>query len=153
MKYRKEWKQLAKWRNEIISLTRKKPALRAEALADIHARRVALQQAEQYARKERRARRQRIPKQRRGEAWKAWYLRYLRSPHWLDLRAAALDQAGHQCQHCGRKSMLEVHHKTYKRLRQELLADLEVLCGPCHDHAHGRDQYDEITREFRAIIG
>lgn len=152
-RYRKERRQLDKWRNEIMSLTRKNPVARQAAMADIHARRVALHQAEQQARRERLARRRRIPKQRRGETWKAWYLRYLRSPHWLDLRAQALQQAGNQCQHCGRKTILEVHHKTYKRLRQELLEDLEVLCGPCHAHAHGRDTDDPISREYRAIMG
>jgi 5-methylcytosine-specific restriction endonuclease McrA len=152
-RYRKERRQLDKWRNEIMSLTKRNPVTRQAALADIYARQVALQQAEQQARRERLANRRRIPRQKRGETWKAWYLRYLRSPHWLDLRALALREAGHRCQHCGRTQMLEVHHKTYKRLRQELLTDLEVLCAPCHDYAHGKDTDDPISREFRAMFG
>jgi hypothetical protein len=61
---------------------------------------------------------------------------YLRSDHWRETRAAALERAEHKCQVCAATKRLDVHHNTYERLGQERPADLVVLCRTCHDRHH-----------------
>lgn len=92
----------------------------------------------------------RYPKRRKGEPWGEWYQRYLRSPHWQDLRAAKLAEAGGQCERCKASERLQVHHLTYKRLRQELPGDLQVLCDQCHNDAHGHQT--TLDAEFVAMF-
>ncbi len=61
------------------------------------------------------------------------YAEYLASPHWLETRAAAIARAGGRCALCPREGVpLEVHHRSYERLGEELPEDLTVLCGLCH---------------------
>lgn len=92
----------------------------------------------------------RYPKQRKGESWHDWYQRYLMSPHWLDLRRAKMAETGDRCEQCLATRDLQVHHLTYKRLRQETLADLRVLCRDCHNDAHGHQT--TLDTEFRAMF-
>jgi 5-methylcytosine-specific restriction endonuclease McrA len=84
---------------------------------------------------------------RLGELRTMVYRDYLRSPEWRRTRAAALHRAGNACSlditHTGD---LEVHHRTYERLGEELASDLIVLCRDCHrlHHAeHGRPRRAE----------
>ncbi len=64
------------------------------------------------------------------------YAEYLQTPHWKETRAAAIARARGRCAVCGRGDRpLEVHHRTYERLGEELPEDLVVLCGGpqgCH---------------------
>lgn len=64
------------------------------------------------------------------------YAEYLASPHWTAKRLEALMHYGHACQLCGIPRNLDVHHVTYKRRGAELLADLRILCRPCHYSIH-----------------
>jgi len=57
---------------------------------------------------------------------------YLLTPHWSVLSTQVKNRAGWQCESCQRGSLLTTHHKTYARLGQELLSDLECLCRECH---------------------
>jgi len=64
------------------------------------------------------------------------YYAYLKSREWQFKRQTALDRAGYRCQVCNRSSTdvtLEVHHRTYERLGDELPDDLTVLCRDCHE--------------------
>lgn len=69
------------------------------------------------------------------------YESYLRTRRWREFRAQALERAHGTCEHCGisesthRLLVLDVHHKTYKRLGREAPGDVEVLCRPCHESA------------------
>jgi hypothetical protein len=66
------------------------------------------------------------------------YRDYLRTPEWRRTRAAALHRAGHACSlDVTHASDLEVHHRTYERLGEELAGDLVVLCRDCHRIHHG----------------
>jgi 5-methylcytosine-specific restriction endonuclease McrA len=78
------------------------------------------------------------------------YEKYLAGPHWQELRKVKLEQQraklGYNCcEECGArpaptpKTALNVHHRTYERLGEELLEDLSIICRPCHDKEHGRD--------------
>ncbi len=60
------------------------------------------------------------------------YSEYLQSSEWQEKRKKALRFAGFKCQLCNSSEKLNVHHRTYERLGQELLGDLITLCNDCH---------------------
>ncbi len=65
------------------------------------------------------------------------YKEYLQTPYWKRRREDKLRAAGHRCQLCNRGSVpLNVHHRTYERLGEELDEDLTVLCRECHHTFH-----------------
>lgn len=70
------------------------------------------------------------------------YREYLRTPEWKRARAAAILRAGGRCSlDVTHSDGLEVHHRTYERLGEELASDLVVLCRACHrihHREHGR---------------
>jgi 5-methylcytosine-specific restriction endonuclease McrA len=68
------------------------------------------------------------------------YREYLRTPEWRKTRAAALLRSGHSCAvDVTHTKDLEVHHRTYERLGEELETDLLVLCRDCHRSHHQRN--------------
>lgn len=69
----------------------------------------------------------------------AEYEIYLKSPQWFAKRDQALKHHGAVCDKCGKKSDLQVHHKTYARLGKEKMEDLQILCRPCHNEVHESD--------------
>ena len=79
------------------------------------------------------------------------YPEYLRTPEWKETRVAALVRAGHSCAlDVSHTERLEVHHRTYDRLGEELESDLIVLCHECHRRHHaatGRPRRDARPRE------
>lgn len=64
------------------------------------------------------------------------YHDYLRSPEWQIRRQWMLALAHNACQFCNATDRLQVHHRTYERLGEELPADLTVLCDDCHARHH-----------------
>jgi hypothetical protein len=64
------------------------------------------------------------------------YNAYLKSPQWAERSRAALSRAENRCQLCYSGEALNVHHRTYVRLRCERPADLTVLCRDCHVRHH-----------------
>ncbi len=70
---------------------------------------------------------------------RAEYKRYMRSDAWAAIRDVKLACAAHKCERCGKRARLDVHHLTYDRFGgDERMTDLQVLCRPCHNKAHGR---------------
>lgn len=77
-----------------------------------------------------------------------WYKDYLRSEHWQRTRILRLLQAdldeewdAVKCEHelCGLyvpMLAINVHHRTYERLGNERMEDLQVLCRSCHGVIH-----------------
>ncbi len=64
---------------------------------------------------------------------------YLQSPEWFRLRQSVFIRNNSECQSCGSKNNLEVHHITYARLGNENPNDLITLCGGengCHGKLH-----------------
>ncbi len=56
-----------------------------------------------------------------------------------DLRRTVLQCASGHCEDCGerlRQGWTHIHHETYERYGKENLADLLVLCVPCHAKRH-----------------
>lgn len=67
------------------------------------------------------------------------YREYLQSEHWQWVREWAKKRALYRCQLCnvsGDEVVLDVHHRSYKRLWHEHPMDLIVLCRDCHDLFH-----------------
>lgn len=60
------------------------------------------------------------------------YEEYLDSPEWKEKQQAVLERDGHRCVACNRPDQLEIHHRTYERIGNELLSDLTTLCRACH---------------------
>lgn len=78
------------------------------------------------------------------------YAEYLRSNEWWQKRWVMYyargerdDLGRYRCEHCGgyfHKCRTEVHHKTYERVGNEELDDLEILCESCHGKHHGIEE-------------
>jgi len=65
-----------------------------------------------------------------------FYRYYLQSEAWQNKRRKVLFRDGRQCQHCGSRDELEIHHLHYRNLGHEKLADLMTLCKTCHQQIH-----------------
>ncbi|MCP3471370.1 HNH endonuclease [Bradyrhizobium sp. CCGUVB1N3] len=76
------------------------------------------------------------------------YADYLTSPEWRAKADAVLAREDGNCQRCGDPAR-EVHHRTYERLFNELLDDLEALCVRCHRLVHGRLSMTDASRQER----
>ncbi len=57
------------------------------------------------------------------------------TPEWRALRRMKL-AAVNECEKCGFKHELNVHHKHYKTYGNEKMEDLKVLCKRCHNDFH-----------------
>lgn len=64
------------------------------------------------------------------------YRQYLSSPEWEDIRQRLFNARGKQCEECGSKRRIEVHHLTYDNIGKERLEDLQILCRKCHHGKH-----------------
>lgn len=68
------------------------------------------------------------------------YSKYLKSQHWKKLKIETkrrLKREGKlNCYTCKYDKRLHLHHRTYKRLYQELPEDLVCLCKRCHFRLH-----------------
>lgn len=65
------------------------------------------------------------------------YDEYLASEHWQDVRKRFKESSEPQRCKCG-KARQALHHKTYKRLGEERLTDLEAVCHDCHKKRHAK---------------
>jgi hypothetical protein len=65
--------------------------------------------------------------------WRQKYMDVLASDRWRELRTRLIAECGGKCETCGAADRkLELHHKTYERLGEEMDSDLQVLCKGCH---------------------
>jgi heterodisulfide reductase subunit B len=74
------------------------------------------------------------------------YRKYLASDEWKAKRIKVLKRDGYKCKLCGSTKNLNVHHKTYKRIKtvkgkivaNEKMRDLVTCCEWCHwNYFHG----------------
>lgn len=66
------------------------------------------------------------------------YKAYLLSDEWRNLKIDLIQQRGYKCERCNKKTkLIQVHHLTYERIYNENQEDLILLCGICHQKAHG----------------
>lgn len=73
---------------------------------------------------------------RKRKRRRSFYQRYLRSLRWKRKRDAVVKRDGGRCRICNAEGPLEVHHRTYKDLGHEKMADLISLCPDCHEIHH-----------------
>lgn len=66
------------------------------------------------------------------------YKEYLQTFHWKRLRTKKLEEYSSRCQLCNSSSYIQVHHRTYENLGNELLDDLTILCSNCHKKFHNK---------------
>ena len=65
------------------------------------------------------------------------YQDYINSWMWKDKRDLVLRLRGYECERCGSKKHLNVHHLTYETIGNEGDEDMIVLCRNCHKKEHG----------------
>jgi predicted HNH restriction endonuclease len=89
------------------------------------------------------------------------YQDYISSPRWRfsAARLAELEASGFRCRLCDEQAAegrpLEVHHRTYVRLFDELMRDLTALCAKCHfgvTDMHRRSNYSARTPTGSDVI-
>ena len=78
------------------------------------------------------------------------YTEYLKSKAWYVKRDQIKSLKNNKCEKCGSIRNLQVHHKTYKRLGNELLTDLQLLCDLCHKEIH-RNRIERKNGVFRNV--
>lgn len=71
------------------------------------------------------------------------YNDFLSTPYWDGVRNYKIRKFKYQCQLCGKKGILNVHHRTYERhgmehMRKVADSDLIVLCKECHEKFHDK---------------
>lgn len=80
------------------------------------------------------------------------YKEYIsKSPQWKRKRKWAMRKLGKKCNRCGSTHNITVHHVSYRRLFNEQLEDLEILCRGCHANEHEGDKpwiVDPVTQRF-----
>jgi hypothetical protein len=68
------------------------------------------------------------------------YKDYLKSTEWKYIKLDIIQLRGNRCEKCKEQrqvNILHLHHKTYVRLFNEKLTDLELLYPKCHMKEHG----------------
>ena len=119
-----------------------------QALADEQARRVArlAAQAKPTAKASHRS---------KASQFVGTYHEYIASAAWRKKRRKALRHYKHRCVVCGSTDNLHVHHKHYRTLFRESMADLEVRCAGCHANEHEGTVpgvVDPMTAQFVAMF-
>lgn len=76
------------------------------------------------------------------------YIEYLQSNEWKAKRIAKAKEQEFTCEKCHKKVPVgyHIHHRTYKRLKNELLSDLMFLCEDCHKTFHKTRKTDKIIK-------
>ena len=72
------------------------------------------------------------------------YKNYLKSDHWKKLRERKISGSPF-CFICHLEKNLHVHHKSYKRLYQENIKSLKVLCNRCHHDVHFNKEGKQVN--------
>ena len=77
------------------------------------------------------------------------YHDFLKTPCWHGVRSYKLRNAKYCCELCGKKGVLNVHHKTYENHGREFDrdiadSDLIVLCRECHEKFHDKLNDKEV---------
>lgn len=74
------------------------------------------------------------------------YYDYLQSNQWAAIKAKRLYRSSYQCDVCGSKYRVQIHHLTYERIFSESLDDLICLCRDHHRIAEEALTQGVLTR-------
>jgi len=77
---------------------------------------------------------------------RAKYQEYLASREWAVKREAVRQRSKGKCERCKTNDMHSVHHKTYDRVGNERLTDLQAICDPCHEFVSGKRDDDPAIK-------
>lgn len=77
---------------------------------------------------------------------KKLYISYINSPSWKKIKDRILIERN-ICECCGEKNNIQVHHKTYKNITEELDEDLLVVCENCHNKIHTLASWKHSTSQ------
>jgi hypothetical protein len=67
------------------------------------------------------------------------YEDYIKSPEWAEKRKIVMQMWCNRCALCNiGATPLDLHHRTYDRVGNELVTDLVPLCRNCHAKFHGK---------------
>jgi len=69
----------------------------------------------------------------RKNQWYKEYQEYLKSSEWKVKRGKVLKRDNYICQGCLEKRATQVHHLSYKHVKNEPLFELVSICKECHD--------------------
>ncbi|MCX0396192.1 HNH endonuclease [Clostridium perfringens] len=72
------------------------------------------------------------------------YKSYLKSKHWKLKKDEYFSVYKKECAICKKNKKLNLHHKTYDNVGNELLEDLVLLCEECHNKIHNCSQSDNV---------
>ena len=67
------------------------------------------------------------------------YREYLLSNEWVEMKLDLIQSRGCKCEDCNKPKLpnkLQLHHKNYERIFNELPSDLILLCAKCHMKQH-----------------
>lgn len=73
---------------------------------------------------------------RRQANWRAQYDEYIHSDLWARRREKILIRDCYKCQACLSNKATQVHHLTYKNIRNEFAFELISVCNACHERIH-----------------
>lgn len=78
------------------------------------------------------------------------YREYMASKHWSEFKSKVYSRLRKRnqivCEFCRKSDLvLHVHHKTYKRLGNELIGDVFLLCQECHTAVHCLEKSKGLT--------
>ena len=83
------------------------------------------------------------------------YSAYLQTKHWKAMKEKVYEEYGGICGVCGElvpKEFSNVHHRTYKRIGNEKMSDLILLCKSCHGKLHKRKNKWKYERQQFGIV-
>jgi hypothetical protein len=81
-------------------------------------------------------------------SWRTVYLARITSDEWYELKRELIEERGDDCEECGRRLPLEMHHLTYERLGYEDPDDLKLLCKECHEDADEERRHDAALQTY-----
>ncbi len=62
-----------------------------------------------------------------------------------------MERDNYQCQDCGARGHLQVHHRSYQHVGRELRSELTTLCRHCHMRRHGLLWWQRLLRLFPPV--
>ena len=145
-----------RWNGSNAAQKQADEAWNAFRLAAAKRRAAAAEQSRQSKRRRRKSKSERraarLPEADRP--FRGTYKEYLSSPQWAKKKREAHAHFGGKCCCCGSTYRLQLHHKHYRTLFRETMADLELLCIGCHENQHEDKPgvADPMTREFLRVI-
>lgn len=93
---------------------------------------------------------QKVKKHRRINEAAIEYYEATHSEYWYYLKKDVIQERGYECEDCGVTRALELHHKTYERLGEEEMGDVELLCRRCHGEGrHGHKDDSQLKLDFQ----